>query len=161
SASAKGGRGMCLTRRLLLANGCLAVGVLGQLLLQWHLASAEEIPFPSLNKRLAELSLVLPAEGGRWQGAEAPGKADLQGQRKFDVEEMLWRSYQKRGTSLALNLYMVYTRDGEDRKHHPEICIRDVAGAPEDTKARELLYLDAEKTRPVQRMRFRTGRDWI
>src|SRR5262245_56418325 len=118
---------MCLTRRLLLANACLAIGLLGQLLLQWHLASAEETPFPPLTKPLARLSLLLPVAGeskSRWQGAEAPGREQRRGQLKFDVEEMVWRTYQKQGTPLALNLYMVYTRDGEDRKHHPEICIR-------------------------------------
>ena len=32
-----------------------------------------------------------------------------------------------------------------------------MAGAPEDTAARRVLYLDAAQKRPVQRFRFRTG----
>ena len=53
---------------------------------------------------------------------------------------------------------MLYIRDiGEDRKHHPEICIREVTGAPEDLSAREKFSLDAENKRQVQRFVFRTG----
>jgi hypothetical protein len=57
----------------------------------------------------------------------------------------------------AVNLYAVYSPTGEDREHHPEICIRDVGGKPEDRAARAVVPLDAEGQRAVQRFRYRTG----
>ena len=40
---------------------------------------------------------------------------------------------------------MVYSHKGEDRKHHPEVCVREAAGKPEDVSARATLALDAER----------------
>jgi hypothetical protein len=51
---------------------------------------------------------------------------------------------------------MVHSRTGEDRAHHPEICVRDVGGAQEDRHGRAVLFLDGPaQRRPVQRFRFR------
>ena len=52
---------------------------------------------------------------------------------------------------------MVYSRQGDDRKHHPEICIRDASGATEDFAARRRIALDADGERTVMRFRFQTG----
>jgi hypothetical protein len=54
-------------------------------------------------------------------------------------------------------LYVVYSRIGADRKHHPEVCLREVGGAPEVAAARQILYVDAARQRSVQRFQFRTG----
>jgi hypothetical protein len=66
---------------------------------------------------------------------------------------VITREFVHTAKPVGVGLYMVYSRTGEDRKHHPEICIREVAGAPEDVSARGKVPL-AEAGRACQRFRF-------
>jgi hypothetical protein len=159
---------MCLGRRLMLATACLAVGVLGQFALQWHLERAQGTPYPALARDLSDFPLDLAnpvaestagesSVSGRWQGADRPDLEALRPRLGFVTEGLLSRVYQPVLGGPAVDLYMVYSRAAEDRKHHPEICIREASGAPEDLSARALLFLDDQGQRPVARFRFRTG----
>ncbi len=152
---------MCLKRRLTIAAGCLTVGLLGQWALQWHLASGEPDCFPALTRNLAQLPLEFATESplvhSAWLGKVSPNEESLRRSLPFRADEIISRSYGNDKGDAPVDLYMVYSREGEDRKHHPEICIRDVAGATELTRARKTLFLDSEKKRPIMRFCFQTG----
>jgi hypothetical protein len=159
---------MRLSRRLILVTVCLAVGVLAQGALQWHLSAARATPYPDLARDLSDFPPALAnplAEGpagdssvpGGWQGFDRPGLDALRARLPFVADGLVSRVYQPAGAGPPVDLYMVYSRAGEDRKHHPEICIREAAGAPEDLGARAVLFLDDRGRRPVARFRFRTG----
>jgi hypothetical protein len=72
----------------------------------------------------------------------------------YQADDLLIRVYGN-GKGAVVQVYMVHSRAGEDRKHHPEICIRDVSGAPEDARFREQIPLSGSGT--AQRFRFQTG----
>ena len=147
---------MSLSQRLLLACGCLVAAGAAQWSLKLHLAvedSGEEL---RLRGSLADLPLTLRAgTDEEWVGQVHPSYNSLAKQVAF-ADEFIYRLYQA-GDGPVVSLYAVWSSKGEDRKHHPEVCLRDVAGAPEDTSARKVLFLDREEQRPVQRFRFQTG----
>jgi hypothetical protein len=158
---------MSLSRRLMLVAGCLAVGVLGQLALGWHLSGASAGAYPDLARDLDALptELTNPLEPraaddswapATWYGADRSDREALKAKIDF-ADSLCARNYRPGATGPPVSLYMVYSRAGEDRNHHPEICIREAAGAPEDLSARAIVYLDAARQRPVQRFRFRVG----
>jgi hypothetical protein len=167
---------MSLSRRLLSAAVCLAVGVLAQAGLRWHLRSAEISPFPDLTASLASLprdvanplyEKASEAAGPDlstpqgWRGLDHAGLDEFRKKLPYTADDLLSRRYfpyrDQTPSGPPLDLYIVYSRTGEDRKHHPEICIRDAAGSAEDVAARRQLLLDAAGERPVMRFRFRTG----
>ncbi|MCI0464607.1 MAG: EpsI family protein [Gemmataceae bacterium] len=92
-----------------------------------------------------------------WEGKAHPQQQGVRDRLPFQADDMLMRLYRSDASPHPVELYLVHSRAGEDRKHHPEVCLRDVAGAPEDPSARQIVYLDAEQKRPAQRFRFRTG----
>lgn len=158
---------MTVTRRMLLALICLALGAVGQVALQAHLGGANAPTYPQLGGTLGELPMTLshaqtgdhtsdPVSLRAWLGEDLSESATLSAKLPF-ADDLLLRRYVLEGKSTAVRLYAVYSRRGEDREHHPEICIRDVAGYPEDARAREMLYADKERNRPVQRFRFRAA----
>lgn len=152
-------------RWFVLAASLLAASLLGQWLLLAHLAPANPNAYPVLRQPFANLPLTLsatPADeateaGPTWVGVDLPNLDKLRAILPFQVDDLLNRGYQLRGTDLAGSLYLVHSRAGEDRKHHPEICIREVTGAPEDIATRATFSLSPESPRPVQRFRFKTG----
>ncbi len=155
---------MSLALRLICVAGLLAAGIVVNILLSAHINKGSEEAFPELRRPLAELPERLEGAGSgesaapAWAGQEHPGRAAVAKQVPF-ADEMLYRVYQSAGGQSAL-LYAAYSRQGEDRKHHPEICMREAAGAPEDLLARAEIPLDADGERLAQRFRFRveTGR---
>jgi hypothetical protein len=153
---------MTLAQRLLLVAACFAVGLILQAGLSAHLSHTEAGIYPQLRGDLESLPLKLasPAQTGgtadEWLGVDRPGLDDLRARLDF-ADGLVSRHYQSQANGQIVDLYMVYSRLGEDRKHHPEICIREVAGAPEDLSARGQVALDAAGERRVQRFRFRTG----
>jgi hypothetical protein len=155
---------MTLLARLLLISAFLGATLAAQLALHWHMRGGEALDYAHLRKSLPQLPLNFPASEdksspakyGAWFGNANPAAdAIIRAQLPFKPDDLLCRTYVKNDLSIGLNLYMVYSRKGEDRKHHPEICIRDVTGATEDLNARKILYVDAEGKRPIQRFRFR------
>jgi hypothetical protein len=152
-------------KRTLLLPGCLALGLLAQLALQWHFGDFRPDPYPDLGDSLdrfpTELKAPTPQEDGSspaaWTGRDEEGLAALRERLPYEPVSLVWRRYRPSGPGPAVDLYVVHTRHGDDRKHHPEICIREVAGAPEERDGRKVLFLDPEGRRPVQRFRFRVG----
>lgn len=159
---------MSLKKRLLIACSCLALGVALQFALQLHLSSGVAAPFPKLKKplsalpqKLSEIEFTEGEKGTVWIGKDNPHQDHLRKELPFVADDLLSRYYMQPETGVILNLYMVHSRSGEDRKHHPEICIGDVMGAEEDVTSRQLIFLDRHKKRAVQRFRFRTARhEW-
>jgi hypothetical protein len=158
---------MTLERRLLIAIACLALGTGGQLALHAHLGGVNAPVYPELRQPLRTLPLHIARENSgdhvsdpvslrAWLGADLTESTTLSAKIPF-ADDFLLRRYVAEDRRVAVRLYAVYSRRGEDREHHPEICIRDVAGAPEDKRARGIIFLDAAERRPVQRFRFRTG----
>jgi exosortase len=160
-----GGRGP----GLLCAGGCLALVLGAQVGLRLHLGAAGEHAYPELARGLDALPLAVKgpplseSTGGQappttvWQGRPHPQQQAVRARLPFQADDMLMRLYHSDAIPYPVELYLVHSRVAEDRKHHPEVCLRDVAGAPEDTSARGIVYLDAELKRPAQRFRFRTG----
>lgn len=158
---------MSSNARLFVALCCLGVGVALTLGLDHHLASAQKNSYPEMLKGLAEVPKQLrvelpPLEKGSaprsftWDSIENPQLDELRKVLTYRVDDLLSRYYQAKGGPL-LNVYIVHSRTGEDRLHHPEICIREARGAPEDFRARTRLQLGDDSKRSVQRFRFQTG----
>ena len=91
---------------------------------------------------------------GRHDRRLTQARAATRAKLAFDVEDLTVRAYQSTRGDHA-RLYMIHTRSGEDRKHHPEICVRDVSGAPEDLAFRRQVPLSGDGA--AQRFRFHTG----
>jgi len=156
---------MTLQARLLLIVVFLGATLTVQLGLTWHMRGGESLEYTNLRKSLTELPLQFaatdaranPSKYGPWVGKANPdSETRIRAQLPFKPDDMIHRVYAKSDMSIILNLYMVYSRQADDRKHHPEVCIRDVTGATEDLAARKILFVDAEQKRPIQRFRFRT-----
>ena len=155
---------MSLFSRFLLVNAILGLALAAQWGLHWHISSGAELVYPHIRKPLSEFPLAFPTNGNKsaegsagWVGKTNPYEELIRKQLPYTPDNMISRTYGLTDSPLALYLYMVHSRQADDRKHHPEICIRDVTGAPEDLDARKILYLDAENKRPIQRFRFRTS----
>lgn len=144
-------------RGLRVACVVLAVGVAAQYGLTAHLRAAGDVSYPQLTGRLDSLPLAIanPATGQpAWVGQDLTEHREAtRAKLPFHADDLLYRGYQSAGG--AALVYMVHSRIGEDRKHHPEICIRDVSGAPEDVGFRKQVPLAGEGT--AQRFRFQTG----
>jgi hypothetical protein len=113
--------------RLVLIGGLLGVGLTCQVILQRYVQAAGPAVVVPLSKPLAELPLVL----GDWRGQDQP----VEDERELYADEHLKRTYQHRGRRQWLTLWMVYSREGVDRKHNPEICLVS-AGRPEEPRGR-------------------------
>jgi hypothetical protein len=164
---------MSLQKRLTLAAIALAVCVAGQLALQVHLAAG--VRHAALRRPLTELPMTLddsttgvldsnPVSLRAWCGEAQSESATLSAKITF-ADELIARYYRTSATppaqgeeerQVTARLYAVYSRKGEDREHHPELCMRDVAGYEEDANAAALVPLDQAGARSVQRFRFRT-----
>lgn len=143
-----------------LITGGLVLGVVGQWLLLAHLQQAGEWSYPSLQAPLAEVPLTIADPiGGQilWHGqVNTEQEAHLRQRLPFAVDDLLIRLYRTEQGDWV-RVYMVHSRAGEDRKHHPEICIRDVSGAPEEVAFRKRVPLEATSRAEAQRFRFWTG----
>ncbi|MCE9531452.1 MAG: exosortase-associated EpsI family protein [Planctomycetes bacterium] len=156
-----GERSWSLAVRLRPVAICLGLTIVLQVALKIHLQAAGADSFPGMAASLR----VLPEQftfndGGSnrvWNGHDRPELTELQARLPYAADDLLLRDYQLQGSGLVVQLYLAYSRIGEDRKHHPEICIREVTGAPEDLSARQLISLDPEQRRQVQRFVFLTG----
>ena len=145
-------------RGLTFGAALLALGVVAQLALAQHIQNAGELSYPPLVGSFESLPLAFndPSTGHRtWIGQDLTEIRDATRKKlPFQADDLLMRVYQN-STGAFARLYIVHSRAGEDRKHHPEICIRDVSGAPEDIRFREQIPLNENAT--AQRFRFQTG----
>jgi exosortase len=151
-----------LGRVLWVLAAVLAVGAAADFALARHLDAAGEATFPKPTGTLVRVPLQFqtetPAGPVEWQGRSATDEelTELRKKLGFTVGDVLSRGYRS-STGAAVGVYAVYSPTGEDREHHPEICVRDVRGVPEDLDARAEVRLDAAGKRAVQRFRFITG----
>jgi exosortase len=138
-------------------SAMLAVLVLAQFGLEAHLRASGPAAYPELRLPLDQLPSRLSLDPTViWDGGDAADLDELRSRVRF-ADQFIARTYRASSSRAAVRLYAVYSRSGDDREHHPEICIRDVGGAAEDASFHGLVYLDAACARPVQRFRFRTG----
>ncbi len=146
-------------RRRMLVAAAVTLGLAaGNGLLFWHLsvapANSSDFAAP-----LASTPLTFGETSDGWVGTDlVKQREDLLPKLQFRWDEVVLRQYVHTAKPVGLQLYMVYSRTGEDRKHHPEICIREVSGAPEDVAMRRKVTL-AEPGRDGQRFRFLTRGD--
>lgn len=93
-----------------------------QLLLQHHLGASAP------PQQMARISLDdLPQQLGNWYGSFHPEADRIANQAEF-ADAALLRSYSN-NQGQAAAVYLVYSSNGRDRLHHPEICLRDAGGA--------------------------------
>jgi len=153
-----------LVRRLGGAVLCLGVAAALQLVLQAHLAVADEGV-----ARSTYLSQPLRGEGdrgfpvslGAWSGTEVtPDPATLPYYTAAD--DRLNRGYVQKDEGGHVYgphcmLWMVHFRDGRDRHHHPLVCYK-VTGCSEETGRHQALPVGGAGE-PVQRFCFTRGDD--
>ena len=133
--------------RHLLIGLILSGAVCAQFLLMRYLDVVSDQPPVPLKKPLA----AIPLRIGAWQGRNL--KID---EREEFGDETVKRVYYHPQRKQRLTLWMVYSKVGADRSHHPEICMA-VAGLPEDRRSRRSFAV-AGHPEPVQQFRFgRTG----
>jgi exosortase len=139
---------------------CLFAALIVQGGLVWYLRTAGTTPYPDLRAPFANLPLEISTPGeivSGWMGRDISNLDAFRAKLPYQADDLLYRIYTPASGGRPLYLYLVYSRLGDDRKHHPEICIRDASGATEDFDARRQIHLDADGQRTVMRFRFRTG----
>jgi len=139
--------------RLLTAAAVVTVCLVLHLLVVRHLEAAGELATIPLTLPMAELPLTI----GGWVGHDVEVTDENQ---RFG-EDYVQRIYQLPGTRQHALVWIVYAADGEDRGHHPEICMA-VAGKREITDARTTLEIPGDE-QPVQQYRFGSEHDsqWV
>jgi hypothetical protein len=151
---------MKLLGRILLVNAILAGGWAAQWALSHHLQARGQLAYTDIRKSITQLPETLTPSADAavgWTGQTNVHEELIRKQLPFVPDDLVSRTYLLPGSNLSVSLYAVFSRDGSDRKHHPEVCIRDVTGAPEDAAARLVLYMENDSSRPIQRFRFRTS----
>jgi Protein of unknown function (DUF3485) len=139
--------------RLLTAAAVLLACLALHLLVVRHLEAAGELRAIALERALAEL----PVRIGGWVGRDVEVTDENQ---KFG-DDYVQREYRLPNTRQGALVWIVYTADGEDRGHHPEICMA-VAGKAENTAERRTLEVPGHE-QPVQQYRFGTDSEsqWV
>jgi exosortase len=126
----------------------------------WHLTAGEANSYPMAAAPLADLPFAFPptADGvPGWRGGDLDEEKEaLKKKLAFQVDDLFYRAYQTTDRSVGVTAYILHSRTGDDRKHHPEVCIGDVSGAPEERSARRRVPLSADG-REAQRLVYQTG----
>ncbi len=148
---------MSLAGRLIACAVAIGLAAASSSLLTAHLAAGSEGVFVPLRAALETfpIDLALP-DGTACKGQEHPGRPDLMKQVPF-ADEVVYRYYTSASPGGVFLMYAAHSRTGEDRKHHPEVCLREAAGTPEDISARLLVPLRDDGKAFAQRFRFQTG----
>jgi hypothetical protein len=135
------------------AGVLLAGGWFGQHRLESYVTAPGPLPEVPLTKALADLPLQL----GEWEGTER----EITDEKLLYADQHLQRTYGHPGRRQILSVWLVYSREGEDRGHHPEVCMA-VAGKPEDVSGRAEIALPGHPA-PVQQYLFgaRGDQQWV
>lgn len=117
-----------------------------------HLEAAGPTPQLPLNKPLQ----ALPKQIGDWVGVDQ----EITDPMALYGDEHLERAYYNEKLRQRLVLWMVYSHDGRDRQHHPEVC-HAVIGMPEDPSVRQTV--DVGPGAAIQQYRFGSPADaqWV
>jgi exosortase/archaeosortase family protein len=126
-----------LKRGLVAAIVCLIGALIVEGGLAWYIQAGGTPGYPGLHSSLAELPRELMAyplgakeqEGVIWRGRDFPNLDEFRFKLPYRADELVYRQYEAASAGPTVFLYMVYSHQGEDRKHHPEVCIRDASGA--------------------------------
>ncbi len=136
----------------------LGVGLAVQFALLGHLHAAGPSSFPDMKGPLAGVPELFPGPrpGTTWASKDVDQLDKFREKLPFQVDDLLYRDYVGAGIPWG-RVYMVYSKSGDDRKHHPEICIRDVSGAPERIADRARVQLvPGDDSRQAARFGFET-----
>lgn len=134
---------MKLSARILILAVVLTAGFAARASLEAHVVSTDALATVGLEQPLD----AFPAALGAWQAIELPDDPGVD-----YADEHLRRGYQHGETGQVVMLWIAYSAAGEDRRHHPEVCMA-VAGRQEDRQARTTLAI-AGHDAPVQQYRF-------
>ena len=140
------------TRMTLLVT-VLAVGWVFQVAMTCHVGAGSQSSSADWDVPLD----AIPHTLGDWRGVDRV----VDDPRLLVGDRRLRRVYRLGSTDATAELWMVSSKDGSDRAHHPEVCMA-VAGRPEDREGREFVAVDGHSC-PVQQFRFGSQADsqWV
>lgn len=135
--------------------GCLLL-LLAQVALYWHLEAVDETSRGGVFTRGADtprsqpdwqpVLRQFPSEFSSWKCVPHP-EEELVAKRATFADAVLVKGVVNEQLAIAASVYLAYSKQGEDRLHHPEACIRDVSGAEELAGSRAGVKLsDANRT---------------
>lgn len=146
-------------RRWLPAAAGVGVLVAVTLLFEWHISAGDQRSYPTKPAPFAQLPLDFPAVDKLpgWVGKELDQeREETRAKLPFTADDLAYRGYVSTDGKAGARLYLVHSRAGEDRRHHPEVCIREVSGAPEVPGSRAEIPLAGEG-RVAQRFRYKVS----
>lgn len=144
---------MSIYSRSLIAFTLLGLCLVVQGGLAWHATAAGALQDVSLKQ---PLETAVPRELGDWVGQDA----EISDLARYG-DDYLKRHYIHRKTGQVVTLWMAYSRHGEDRGHHPEICLT-ASGQAENPRGKQSITV-AGQDGPIQQYLYgRQGKDqWI
>src|SRR4051794_17982842 len=126
---------MTTASRIWLSAGFLGAALAVQAVLLLHMALGPSNSYPDLRQPFDELPTSLRAESAssevpEWVFVSHPAEKEIRSRLPFVPVDLSFRYCQ--AGDLVAECYIVHSANGEDRKHHPDICIREVQRLPED-----------------------------
>lgn len=142
-----------LVMRISLAFVLLAGGWFSLYAFEAHVEAPGPLSAVDLQRPLADLPLQL----GEWEGSDRP----ITDTRTLYADQHLQRLYVHSKTRQMVLVWLAYSQLGEDRGHHPEVCMA-VAGRPEDPTERSTFDAPGHAA-PIQQYRFGSpgDRQWV
>jgi hypothetical protein len=155
---------MTTTSRLRLSIGLLGAALAVQTGLLAHMSYGPTNTYEPLRKSFAALPTSLRTESGgaapsEWSFVPLPAEKEIRKKLPFVPVDLTFRHCRAADRNVEAACYIVHTENGEDRRHHPEICIRDVQGLPEDASGRHVVPIGDDRN--VQRICFARTRSDI
>ncbi|MEI7683396.1 MAG: exosortase/archaeosortase family protein [Planctomycetota bacterium] len=92
-----------------------------------------------------------------WEMETIVPEKEIRAKLPYQPVDLFYRRFYSPEMNVSANVYVVHSENGEDRKHHPEVCIRDVLQLPEDVASRAAVPLGDDPQRTVQRFGFNVG----
>lgn len=120
--------------------------LLCQWAIQYHLL---QVPKPT-GKSIS--FATLPTHLGSWTAHPHP-EIDKVKQKSEFADDLLLRAYVN-DLGQAAAVYLVYSATGQDRQHHPEICLRDAGGAMEIKRDRMQIPIQSNTGLYAERFRY-------
>jgi hypothetical protein len=153
---------MTALRRIWWAAGLLGVAFALQAGLLVHMIFGPTHTYPPLRKPFGELPAMMQVDQvGKpplvWTFETRAAESSIRSRLPFEPVDLIYRRGRAGELNLEADCYVVHGANGEDRKHHPEICVRDVQQIPELPEGRGIVLLGKDPKRPVQRFCFQNG----
>ncbi len=142
---------MSQIKRAVLCGVILAIGIAAQAALE----TMNRTERPELRLPLATVPLIL----GDWMGHDLPVEADIV--ERAQTTEYLSRAYESaRHPGFNLQLWINYSRQGNNLRHTPEICLPSSGWNKIESQTR-ILSVPAGHDRPLTITRLGYGRDEV